>query len=76
MEALMKKDAFYSGCTLTMLHLNGCKKCQDEIVVKVSQLIAARAGSVRSAKRAKASRENGKLGGRPRKPKEVVTVMK
>ena len=28
-------------------------------------------GKMKSARKAKASRENGKLGGRPRKPQEV-----
>jgi hypothetical protein len=61
------KARFFSGCNMAMLHIGGCKKCQDEIMDTAMKLIAARAGSARSTKKAKSSRKNGRLGGRPRK---------
>lgn len=50
-------------CNITMSHMMTCEYCRKYY----NRYIAKRVGSFRSEKKAKASRENGKKGGRPKR---------
>lgn len=54
-------------CDSVKFHLLVCQKCLNEITFAVIQEMARRAGSTTSKKKARASRRNGRKGGRPRK---------
>lgn len=57
----------FTMCQLLELHLSECHKCREKVLSAVSKVNASLAGSVKTAKKSKSSRENGKLGGRPKK---------
>jgi hypothetical protein len=47
-----------------------CEELRQQLMVKNPAAVAL--GKMKSAAKSKAARENGKLGGRPRKPKRVA----
>lgn len=56
-----------TDCDNTIRHILSCPKCFDEVSAGIRRVSAGLAGSTKSEAKAKASRENGKLGGRPKK---------
>lgn len=58
------------NCEEVMEHISRCSHCQHawyRIIGGVLADRASKAGSTKSEAKSKAARENGKLGGRPRK---------
>jgi hypothetical protein len=56
-------------CALTKLHLKNCPECFELIRREIITQETARAGATKSEAKSQSARENGKLGGRPRKNK-------
>ena len=54
-------------CNRAFIHVITCKGCFETMQKYISRLAAARAGSTTGKAKARAARENGKLGGRPKK---------
>ena len=55
------------NCQAALTHWTKCKKCRQKITAEVLIASATYAGSHTSKRKARASRLNGKLGGRPKK---------
>ena len=53
-----------------------CPYCEKELTAEVNRWKASQVGKIKSEKTAAAARENGKKGGRPRKPKPPTKAEK
>lgn len=64
--ATVKLQFYGSGIDGYRLDIH-CKPISKQVRAEVIKQLASNAGSATSAKKAKASRKNGKLGGRPKR---------
>lgn len=57
----------FKSCNEIVVHVLGCEECSLAVYNYITHLSVSRAGSVSTEAKARAARENGKKGGRPRK---------